>query len=666
MTLSRGHARVWLATQSLILAVGLLPFFSAELPSGLDLYSHLAEAERVRDALKSGDLDLWFEAQNLGYPLFRAYPPLLAVIAGALIAIFGSLAAPLLVFKLLIGALVLALPCSMYRGLRWLGAERRYALVVGALSLSIADSTGFGLSLASIGGLGLAAQLLGLVLAPLALGALGRPDRLRAGLLLALTLLAHPYCAVLTVAAALTLPRARGALTTAGPLALLFSACWWIPALVYRAEVGGFPWPGPAERGLDWGPHWGALFDHERWPWFGLLVLAGVALGLLRPSRFPRGFRGAALLLAASLLLARAGAILGPDSQPLRALLGVHFAGLCLAAAALDAALGWINGRLLLLALWVALAADSSGRLRETLSSFEADADGPALCAALAEGHGRIWAHERYLSGHPWYRNALPRCAARPGLASRGRGFHDSSLSYYVETFNPSGPLLRLFDVRSIVTVGDAPLEERWFERRAVGDHRLYEVRERFGHSALVRSPYTLSGPPRALRALIGEAIEPAFAAGLLPQLVGGPRVTDAERAALALRGALADSEAITSSITAEIRRGPGDYRIDLEVRAEDGPLYALLKEGYFSGWEAILDGRPAPVITLAPGLPAVAVGAGAARLELCFRRAGWEKALYVGDAALMALATARILRRRRRGHTSSPYTARPSGAPLG
>lgn len=665
--LGRGHARLWLATQCLVLSVALVPFYSAELPSGLDLYSHLAEADRVSEALGSGDLDLWFEGQNLGYPLFRSYPPLLALLAGALIAIFGSVAAPLLLFKILIGALVLALPWALYRGLRWLGAGRRYALIAGALPWCIADGTGFGLSLASVGGLGLAAQLLGLVLAPLALGALGRPGRLRAGLLLALTFLAHPYCALLTVGAALTIPRARGALVEAGTVALLLSACWWIPALVHRAEVGGFPWRGPAEAGLGSDPLWTALFDHQRWPWLGLLVLLGVALAILRPRRFPRGFRGTALLLAASLLLASgAGAVLGADSQPLRAVLGIHLAGLCLAAAALDAALGQIQLPALLLALWVGLAAASSSRLRETLSSVEPDADSPALCAALAEGRGRIWSHERYFSGHPWYRNELPRCAARPGLASRGRGFHDSLQTYYVETFRPSGPLLRLFDVRSIVTVGDAPLEERWFERRVVGDHRIYEAKERFGHSALVRSPYALAGPPRALRTQLGAAIEPAFAAGLLPRLSGGPSATDAARADEALRRALEERAPITSSITAEVRRGPGHYQLELHVRAEDGPLFALLKEGSFSGWEATLDGRPAPVVTLAPGLPAVSVGAGQRRLELIFRRATWEKALYLGDLAAMALAATWILRRRRPSRTSLPYTAPPNAAPPG
>lgn len=652
MTLSRGHSRAWLAVHSLVLAVALIPFFQDQLPSGLDVSSHLAEAERVSQALRAGDLDLWFEAQNLGYSLFRAYPPLLALVLGALIASFGSLVPPLLILKLLVAALILALPCAVYRGLRWLGAERRAALLAGTLSLTIADGTGFGFSLASVGGLGLLAQLLGLVLAPLALGALGRPGRLRAGVLLSLVILAHPYCAVLTGAAALTTPKARRALPSALSFALVFSAFWWVPAFVYRAEVGGFPWPGPAELGLEWAAL-GGIFDDQRWPWFGLLVAAGIALSLLRPRSSPRGLGGAVLLLGASLLVANARPLLGPDAQPLRAVLGIHWAGLCLAAAALDAGVALSAARIPLLLLLTALTAGSSARVRDSLYSFEPDPDGLALCRALAAGEGRIWAHERYFSGHPWYRNELPRCAARPGLASRGRGFHDTPLSYYAETFTPRAPLLRLYDVRSIVTVGDAPLEERSFGREVIGDHRIYQVNERFGHSALVRSPYALRGPPRALRALIGGQLERAFAAGLLPALSGGADATDPATAEAALERALWDRRSITSSITAEAQRGPGDFAIDLAIDAADGPLYALLKEGYFSGWEATLDGRAVPVLTLAPGLPAVAIGSGRHHLELRFRRPGWEKALVLSDVALLGLAAGRLLRRRRRGRTS-------------
>ncbi len=667
MTLSRGHSRAWLALQCLVLAAALIPFFQDEVPSGLDVSSHLAEAERVSQAWRAGDLDLWFEAQNLGYPLFRAYPPLLALVLGTLIAIFGKLVSALLILKLLIATLILALPCAVYRGLRWLGSQRRYALLAAALSLSIADRTGFGLSLAAVGGLGLLAQLLGLVLTPLALGALGRPGRLRAGLLLSLVLLAHPYCAVLTGAAALTTPRARRALPGALAFALVFAAFWWVPALVYRAEVGGFPWPGPAELGLDWDAL-SAIFDDQRWPWFAALVVAGIALSLLRSRTSPRGLRGAVLLLGGSLLVAGAGPLLGPDAQPLRAVLGIHWAGLCLAAAALDAGVALTAARLPLplLVILTALSVDSSVRVRDTLRSLEPDPDGLALCRALAAGEGRIWAHERYFSGHPWYRNELPRCAARPGLASRGRGFHDTLLSYYAETFTPSGPLLRLFEVRSIVTVGDAPLEQRWLERQVVGDHRIYQAKERFGHSALVRSPYALRGPARALRALVSGQLERAFAAGLLPELSGGEDTTDPATAATALERALAEGGSITSSITTEARRGPGDYAINLAIDAADGPLYAVLKAGYFSGWEATLDGRAAPVVTLAPGLPAVAVGPGTHRLELRFQRPRWEKALYVSDAALLGLAAALLLRRRRRGCTSWPGTARPNDAPPG
>jgi len=662
VTLRQRDSRAWLAIHSLIAAAALIPFFQDEVPSGLDVSSHLAEAERVSQALRAGDLDLWFEAQNLGYPLFRAYPPLLALVLGTLLAVFGSLVPPLLILKLVIAALVLALPCAVYRGLRWLGAQRRYALLAATLSLSIADGTGFGFSLAAVGGLGLLAQLFGLVLAPLALGALGRPGRLRAGLLLALVILAHPYCAALSVAAALTTPRARRALPVALGFALVFSAFWWVPALAYRAEVGGFPWPGPAELGLDWGAL-RDIFDAQRWPWFALLVVAGTALSLLRPRT---GRRGAVLLLGGSLLVASTGSLFGPDAQPLRAVLGIHWAGLCLAAVALDTGVGARATRssLPLLMLLTALSVGSGARLRDTLRSFEPDPDGLALCRALGTGQGRVWAHERYFSGHPWYRNELPRCANRPGLASRGRGFHDTPLSYYAETFTPSGSLLRLFEVRSIVTVGDAPLEERWFRREVVGDHRIYQARERFGHFALVRSPYALRGSPRALRALIGGQLERAFDAGLLPLLSGGEDATDPATAEAALDRALAERGSITSSITAEVRRGPGDFAVDLAINAADGPLYALLKEGYFSGWEATLDGRATPVLTLAPGLPAVALEPGAHHLELRFRRTGWEKALYLGDAALIALAAAQLLRRRRRGRTFWPDTARPNDAP--
>ena len=53
-------------------------YFYAEsgFADGGDLYSHFVEANHVKDQLRNGIVNFWFNQASLGYPMFTAYQPL--------------------------------------------------------------------------------------------------------------------------------------------------------------------------------------------------------------------------------------------------------------------------------------------------------------------------------------------------------------------------------------------------------------------------------------------------------------------------------------------------------------------------------------------------------------------------------------------------------------
>jgi hypothetical protein len=110
---------------------------------------------------------------------------------------------------------------------------------------------------------------------------------------------------------------------------------------------------------------------------------------------------------------------------------------------------------------------------------------------------------------------------------------------------------------------------------------------------------------------------------------------------------------------------GPGAARVEVEA---PGPALVLVREAFDPGWEARVDGRPAPVLAADFLVQAVPVPAGRHVLELRYRdptvvgglaASGAAPALLLGAAA----ASARARRRRAAQARARPATAAPEPA---
>lgn len=77
--------------------------------------------------------------------------------------------------------------------------------------------------------------------------------------------------------------------------------------------------------------------------------------------------------------------------------------------------------------------------------------------------------------------------------------------------------------------------------------------------------------------------------------------------------------------------------RLVLDVVATR-PAVVIVADSWMPGWEARLDGRPAPLAPACLAFRAVAVPAGSQRLELLYRPAGWRLGLLAGLAGLAGL----------------------------
>ncbi|MBP6839984.1 MAG: hypothetical protein KA190_21995 [Kofleriaceae bacterium] len=295
-------------------------------PAGDDLTFHLAEATRLADCLRAGDLDWWNPGANAGYPSAYYYQVLPQLAPAALAALTGTEVLPWFQLGLFV-PLVLA-PLAAYRALRTLQAAP-WSAAGGALALLVcAGASRWGQGADGTFSVGLYTQTWAFAALPLALAHAARwidGDRhLVAALAWGLFVgLCHPFAgialgvglgaAVLVMtlgAAARAIDAAQGGggatlvrrvragwdrlipgwrdpaqppamaaapppriggrigrLVLLGLLLVIGALPAWLPVLVDYAAFGGFPHRVPDEVGPGFGGLWawltsGTLLDH--------------------------------------------------------------------------------------------------------------------------------------------------------------------------------------------------------------------------------------------------------------------------------------------------------------------------------------------------------------------------------------------------------------------
>ncbi|MFB6295078.1 MAG: hypothetical protein ABEI97_04925 [Candidatus Nanohaloarchaea archaeon] len=229
------------ATLGLFAAKDMLSFLLLDTPAGRDLAGNYAFTWLMKQNLLHGDVLAWSNHWLLGFPSFATYPPLFFLVTAALDIVSGSTVSLLTWFNLVAFLSVVLLPLTVYMSfVRVLG--RMKAVFAGGFTLYFLFVYPPVSQTYQVMSVGLVAQGFAFLLVLPAIGLLftpGRTARVAAGVLLGLTVLAHPFIGlvggvVAGIYAAVTRDReVAGAAALAGAIAApwLLNAARYLPYL---------------------------------------------------------------------------------------------------------------------------------------------------------------------------------------------------------------------------------------------------------------------------------------------------------------------------------------------------------------------------------------------------------------------------------------------------
>jgi hypothetical protein len=658
-------------------------------------------------------LDHWWSASTLGYPFFRSYPPLGHLLALGFHRIVPGERTPETSLAWVRFLLLCLLPVSVYGGARRAGFGRWAAAWAAALSPALSSSFGYGLELGSFlwRGQGLLAQLAGVHAGALALGSLvrlarhtgARPEVLErpsrapiasAALWLAIAVCAQPaiaYFIVLSgILAALALGRPvlqrMGAVAAAIAIAALLCAWYVVPAAVdARDQVVSHTWE-PWRWGVGISRALEALFtgrllDHGRWPVATLAAGVGIALAILFGRRHERAALAA---LGTALLLFAGRETFGRLMDILPMSHGLHFHR---AIAVLHLVLAWLAGSGLA-ALTRPLVLYDGPRASQALAVLVA---GLVLVpvsversAFLREDRALAAASQRAIERE---RGDLQRVLARvreilreqPGRAyaglafNWGRSFRVGVVPVYAllmrEGIDNVGYLWHAMSLASDAMKSFDDWERADYEVFAVsvallpGSRRAPPFLEpdlRAGRFAVYRVPH--AAPLRIAAVDVGwEGPVEGFRDFALArrragwERAGQPAVLDPGRSAPGVRSWLRPGDRVGPAPprtappgrVLALRTAGGRYEAEVEL---DGSAWVIASSSYHRNWRATVDGKPARIWALTPGLVGVPMAPGRHAVVLVYRGEWWSLVLLLVAlcAAPILVAAERALRRRR------------------
>ena len=268
---------VLLAVVTVLVALMYRRVFAGEL-AGDDNSFHWAEAVRIAEGLRHGELDWWNPSANGGFATGYYYQLLPALVPGVLGALFGH---TLFWFQLAVFVPLVLVPAAGYRALRVLDVDPWPALGGGVAVAFTLSNSKWGHGADGVFAVGLFTQVAAFAAFPLALAHgvvwLRRGTNLASAIAWgAFAGMSHPVCGMalgaalgpiaVTTALAQALARGRwwpypapqpgGAawrplarVAVLGAALLVATAAAWAPTLIDYAAFGGFPHRLPDEAG---------------------------------------------------------------------------------------------------------------------------------------------------------------------------------------------------------------------------------------------------------------------------------------------------------------------------------------------------------------------------------------------------------------------------------
>jgi hypothetical protein len=687
------RAAAWLPRLAVAAAVGWnlvnLRALTLSVPYGNDSTVHEQMVRFATARLRAGHLPLtsWFPFLGAGSPQFLHYQSLPAILTGAL----GLLTGPDAAFRWSLYLLLSLWPVSVYLAARAFGAGRPAAAASAAMAPFLASATGVGYEQGAYVwlGYGVWTQLWAMWMLPLAWGWSWRAVRdgrgyLRAVAATALTVALHFETGYLALAVLLVWPLVAGRPLAArlrraavvGGGSLLASAWVIVPLLRQRpwaavneplqgtALVNGYG----ARQVLDW-LFTGQLLDAGRLPVITMCAALGLALAWLAASADAEA-RALLAALAVCLLLAFGRTTFGslanviPGSADLffrRFTMGVQLVALLIAgrgAAWLAARCAqlletrvprWRPGMSLAAAgaaavavltpAWLQLGAydrhDSTAIAAQRRADATQGAEIDRLIAVIQrDGGGRTyagmpsnWGQDFTVGMIPVFQYLESRDVDEVGYTLRTASLMTGP-EFYFDDHDPSD--YRLFGIRYLIlpAADQPPVPARPAMRS--GPYRLWTI----DGAGYIQAGQIIGGIS-ANRTNLGTRSQPVLGSALAAHgAYLGVRYSSggADRlptlpspfSAGAVSGEHADLEDGQASATLRMR----------------GPGVAVLSASYDPGWTATVNGRPRPVLMVAPALVAVDVPAGTDHVAFSFHGYGdYPQLLALSGLTLVLLA---------------------------
>jgi hypothetical protein len=665
--------------------------------------------------LRAGHLPLtsWFPFLGAGSPQFLHYQSLPAILTGALGVVIG----PDVAFRWTLYLLLSLWPISVYLSARAFGAGRPAAAASAAMAPFLMSATGAGYEQHAYvwTGFGVWTQLWASWTLPLAWGWSWRAIRDGRGYLpaiglTALTVALHFETGYLALSVLLVWPLVAGRplVTRVRRAAVLLGGSLLASAWVIVPLVQQRPWAAVNEplqgSGLVNGygarevMHWllsGQLLDSGRLPVVTVFAVLGFGLAWLAWSSSPDA-RALLAALAVCLLFAFGRTTFGsladviPGGADLffrRFMMGVQLAALLLAGrgaawlagrcvrllqaraprwpAGLSAAAVLVAAIAVLAPAWLQLGAyDRHDGAAIAAQRRADDTEGAELDRLIAvierDGGGRTYAGMPSNFGQDFTVGAVPvfKYLESRDVDETGYTLRTASLmtdpEYFFDDHDPSD--YRLLGIRYLILPAGA---EPWWSVRArlamcSGPYCLWTI----DGAGYVQAGQII-GEISANRTNVGARSRPLLGSGLA-----------ADGAYLSVRygsggggdGRLptARSQSPAGAVSAErADLDEGEAAATLRMRR---PGVAVLSASYDPGWTATVNGRPRPVLMVAPALVAVDVPAGTDHVVFRFRGYGdYPELLALSGLTLaMAAAAPACLRRagRRRDAKEAPRAA--------